>query len=195
MQSISIPGAPVSPYNSARLDRRPHRQGPYPRVLCREAHQCGRSLGATSNRATHRLPCHCLPVAACVGTATIAAGVWPMTTISPPATALTLILEGLPAARWRYIPDGGWLEVFLPGSEGRGGVAEPIGDESGNPLRCRDGPALEHHHPRLSGLAGPNKTVSHRRYRALPLTTPKPVSAWRACYAPALTWPGAKADA
>ena len=86
-----------------------------------EAHQCGRSLGATSDRATHRLPCHCLPVAACVGTATIAAGVWPMTTISPPATALTLILEGLPAARWRYIPDGGWLEVFLPGSEGRGG--------------------------------------------------------------------------
>ena len=52
-----------------------------------------------------------------------------MTTIPVPATAIARILEGLPAARWRYIPDGGWLEVFLPGSEGRGGVAEPIGDD------------------------------------------------------------------
>lgn len=65
-----------------------------------------------------------------------------MTTTSPPATAIALILDGLPAARWRYIPDGGWLEVFLPGSEGRGGIAEPIGDdleirfdvETGQPL-------------------------------------------------------------
>ncbi len=65
-----------------------------------------------------------------------------MTTIPVPATAVARILEGLPAARWHYIPDGGWLEVFLPGSEGRGGVAEPIGDdleirfdvETGRPL-------------------------------------------------------------
>ena len=77
-----------------------------------------------------------------------------MTTTSPPATAIALILEGLPAARWRYIPDGGWLEVFLPGSEGRGGIAEPIGDDLEIRFRCRDGPALEHHHPRLPGMAG-----------------------------------------
>ena len=56
--------------------------------------------------------------------------------------ALTRILDRLPVARWDYIPDGGWMEVFLPGSEGCAGVAEPFGDdleicfdvETGEPL-------------------------------------------------------------
>ena len=58
--------------------------------------------------------------------------------------ALTRILEGtgLPEARWDYIPDGGWMEVSLPGSEECAGVAEPFGDdleicfdvETGEPL-------------------------------------------------------------
>ena len=59
-----------------------------------------------------------------------------------PVDALTRILDGLPEARWDYIPDGGWMEVFFPGSEGCVGVAEPFGDdleicfdvETGEPL-------------------------------------------------------------
>ncbi len=55
---------------------------------------------------------------------------------------LTRILDRLPEARWDYIPDGGWMEVFLAGSEGCAGVAEPLGDdleicfdvETGEPL-------------------------------------------------------------
>ena len=66
-----------------------------------------------------------------------------MTTTSSAATAdRPQSWRDLPTASWRYIPDGGWLEVFLPGSEGRGGIAEPIGDdleirfdvETGRPL-------------------------------------------------------------
>lgn len=38
-------------------------------------------------------------------------------------------LARLPDAEWDYIPDGGWMEVFLAGSRGRGGVVEPLGDD------------------------------------------------------------------
>ena len=41
----------------------------------------------------------------------------------------SVILAGLPDAEWDYIPDGGWMEVFLAGSHGRGGVVEPLGDD------------------------------------------------------------------
>ncbi len=48
---------------------------------------------------------------------------------SPAPEVLSGILAGLPGAEWDYIPDGGWMEVFLTGSRGRGGVVEPLGDD------------------------------------------------------------------
>ena len=52
-----------------------------------------------------------------------------MITKSPAPEALSVILAGLRDAEWDYIPDGGWMEVFLAGSRGRGGVVEPLGDD------------------------------------------------------------------
>ena len=52
-----------------------------------------------------------------------------MITESPAPEVLSVILAGLPDAEWDYIPDGGWMEVFLAGSHGRGGVVEPLGDD------------------------------------------------------------------
>ena len=52
-----------------------------------------------------------------------------MITKSPASEALLVILAGLRDAEWDYISDGGWMEVFLAGSRGHGGVVEPLGDD------------------------------------------------------------------
>ena len=52
-----------------------------------------------------------------------------MITKLPAPKVLSVILAGLPDAEWDYIPDGGWMEVFLAGSRGCGGVVEPLGDD------------------------------------------------------------------
>ena len=54
-----------------------------------------------------------------------------MITDSPAPEVLSVILAGLPDAEWDYIPDGGWMGVFLAGSRGRGGAVEPLGDDLG----------------------------------------------------------------
>ena len=52
-----------------------------------------------------------------------------MITKSPVPEVLSVILAGLADAEWDYIPDGGWMEVFLAGNRGCGGVVEPLGDD------------------------------------------------------------------
>ena len=58
-----------------------------------------------------------------------AGGVSSVITKSPVPEVLSVILAGLRDAEWDYIPDGGWMEVFLAGSRGLGGVVEPLGDD------------------------------------------------------------------